>query len=139
MVVERDGGCQCGAIRYRVLGEPISLSVCHCKECQRQSGSAFGMSLRVRKEQFALLCGTLKSFARPSDGGFAVVCSFCPECGTRIVHEPKRWDDIVHVRAGTLDDTSWLKPGLQVWTASKQPWLELRGDIPSVPGQPERR
>jgi len=80
----REGGCQCGAVRYRVVGEPVMVGVCHCMQCQRQSGSAFGMSFIVPKEAFELLSGSLKTFTRTSDSSRPVVCAFCPECGTRI-------------------------------------------------------
>jgi hypothetical protein len=72
------------------------------------------MSLVVHKEQFALLRGELKSFTRSSDSGRPVMCSFSPECGTRIVHEARQLEGMVKVRAGTLDDTPGLKPDLQV-------------------------
>ena len=78
-----EGGCQCGAVRYRIEGDPVSLIACHCKECQRQSGSAFGMSLVVRTTDFKLT-GDVKIYRRPSDSGKHVNCAFCPECGTRI-------------------------------------------------------
>ena len=70
----KEGGCQCGALRYRVNGEPIALAVCHCRECQRQSGSAFGMSLVVPKDSFQLLSGEPKTFTRTADSGRSVVC-----------------------------------------------------------------
>lgn len=95
------------------------------------------MGLFLPREQFALLRGTLKSFTRSSDSGRPVVCSFCTECGNRIIHEPSRAPGMVNVRAGTLDDTSWLKPTLQAWTASKQGWLEL-SVAPTFETQPER-
>jgi hypothetical protein len=137
MPEEYEGGCQCGAVRYRIVGPAKALAVCHCKECQRQSGSAFGMGLFLPRDQFVLLRGTLKSFTRSSDSGRPVVCSFCPECGNRIIHEPSRAPGLVNVRAGTLDDTSWLTPGLQAWTQSKQKWLAL-GVAPAFEQQPER-
>ena len=83
----REGGCQCGRVRYRIEGEPVILGICHCSECQRQSGSAFGMSMVIPKPQFTLLQGELKSFTRSSESGRPVTCCFCPECGTRIYHE----------------------------------------------------
>lgn len=117
------------------MGDPSALAVCHCKECQRQSGSAFGMGLFIPKERFLLIQGTLKTFTRSSDSGRPVVCSFCPDCGNRIIHEPSALPTMVNVRAGTLDDTTWLKPTVQAWTVSKQPWLGV-GIEPSFEGQP---
>jgi len=131
----REGGCQCGAVRYRIQGEALALAICHCTECQRQSGSAFGMSLITRKQDFTLLRGELKRFTRSSDSGRPVICAFCPECGTRIHHEPAYLEGVVNVKPGTLDDTSWLKPTIQGWTASKQPWLELQNGPPGFERQ----
>jgi hypothetical protein len=91
------------------------------------------MSLVVRKEHFELQ-GALKQFTRSSDGGRPVVCSFCPECGTRIHHQATYFPDMFNVKPGTLDDTSWLKPMGQAWTDSKQPWIEL--ELQGFPGQP---
>jgi hypothetical protein len=96
------------------------------------------MGLFVPRDQFVLLLGTLKSFTRSSDSGRPVVCSFCPECGNRIMHEPSGFPGMVNVRAGTLDDTSWLMPSLQAWTDSKQAWVDL-GITPAFERQPERR
>jgi hypothetical protein len=137
MEKSREGGCQCGAVRYRLDGEPVLLGVCHCRECQRQSGSAFGMSLIMSKEHFTLLRGTLKRFTRSSDSGRPLICSFCPECGTRIHHEPAYLEGVINVKPGTLDDTSWLKPIGQAWTASKQPWVDLGAELPAFAGQPD--
>lgn len=121
----REGGRQCGAVRYRLTGEPKFLAACHCKECQRQSGSAFGMSLLMGAQDFQLLSGELKVFERSSESGRTIGCAFCPECGVRIYHEPRYVEGVLNIRAGTLDDTSWLQPQVHVWTRSKQPWLEL--------------
>jgi hypothetical protein len=131
-----EGGCQCGAIRYRLTAEPKVLAVCHCKECQRQSGSAFGMSLIVSQSGFELLSGSLKSFTRSADSGRQIECRFCGDCGTRICHVPTYADGVLNVKAGTLDDTSWLQPAVQVWTRSKQPWVAMPDDLPAVEGQP---
>ncbi len=132
----REGGCQCGALRYRLEGEPVALVACHCTECQRQSGSAFGMSLIVPKDAFQLLCGEPKRFARTADSGRSVECAFCPACGTRIHHEPTYRKDTLNIKPGTLDDTSWLSPALHVWTKSKQPWVPIPEGMRSLEGQP---
>jgi hypothetical protein len=82
------GGCQCGRIRYRLDGRILGLAVCHCKECQRQSGSAFGMSLAVANDTFVLMAGELKTFSVVCDSGRIKHCTFCPDCGTRIYIRP---------------------------------------------------
>lgn len=131
----REGGCQCGRVRYRIEGDPVVLAVCHCRECQRQSGSAFGMSLIVKREAFHVT-GEAKAFRRIAESGNVIDCFFCPECGVRVYHEPHAMPRTYNVKAGTLDDTSGLQPEVQVWTKSKQSWLELSDDLPAVEGQP---
>jgi len=108
-----DGGCQCGRVRYRVEGKPFGLAVCHCTECQRQSGSAFGMSLAVASSAFKLYTGALKTFEVKCESGRIKTCAFCPDCGTRIYHQTGNG---MSIKAGTLDDTSWLKPNAHYWT-----------------------
>jgi hypothetical protein len=132
----REGGCQCGFVRYQLEGEPLGIAVCHCTECQRQSGSAFGMSIVIRREALRLIRGALKTFTRTADSGHAVVCAFCPDCGVRIYHEPRWLDGILTVKPGTLDDTSFLRPTMEVWTKRKHGWLELHGDVQSFESNP---
>ena len=125
--VPMDGGCQCGRVRYRVEGRPLGLTACHCTECQRQSGSAFGMSLAVPAGAFQLRSGLLKTFEVKCDSGRMKTCAFCPDCGTRIYHQTKNG---MSVKAGTLDDTSWLKPDRHYWTMRKQSWVVIPDGVP---------
>jgi hypothetical protein len=136
MTRSMDGGCQCGALRYRIEGEPVALAVCHCSECQRGSGSAFGMSLVVPRGAFRMLAGEPKIWTRSSDSGRAVRCAFCAECGVRIYHQPERMPDTLNVKPGTLDDRSWLAPSAHVWLRSKQPWVPIPDGVRRVDGQP---
>jgi hypothetical protein len=121
----RTGGCQCGRLRYRIAGEPKLVSACHCAECQRQSGSAFGMSAVVERERFSLEAGEVRTFSRVGESGLSVEGAFCGDCGTRIYHRLERIPNTLNLKAGTLDDTSELRPALHVWVSSKQSWLEL--------------
>jgi hypothetical protein len=130
-----EGGCQCGALRYRISGKPVALIACHCTECQRQSGSAFGMSLIVPRDSFEIT-GEPKVFTRTSDSGNRVDCAFCERCGTRIFHRPQRLPDTLNVKPGTLDDTSWLEPRAHVWTKSKQPWVPIPEGAKQIESQP---
>jgi hypothetical protein len=116
-----EGGCQCGSVRYRIEGEPLTLAVCHCTECQRQSGSAFGMSLAIRRNDFRLSRGETSAFTVRCDSGRTKRCAFCPGCGTRIYHQVV--DGVLSIKAGTLDETSWLRPSAHYWTKRKQPWV----------------
>jgi hypothetical protein len=133
-MTEREGGCQCGRVRYRTTAEPLFLAACHCKECQRASGSAFGLSL-IMPQDGVVIEGELKMFERSSDSGRPLKCFFCPECGTRIYHQPSH-APVINMRAGTLDDTSWLQPQLHAWTSAKQPWLTLPDGVKTHPTQP---
>jgi hypothetical protein len=118
-----EGGCQCGRVRYRLKGEPLGLAVCHCTECQRQSGSAFGMSLAVPRESFRLLSGELRMFTAACDSGRTKECAFCPSCGTRIYHQGT--EAAMSIKPGTLDETAWLEPSAHYWTKSRQPWVPI--------------
>jgi len=129
MTGSKSGGCQCGHVRYEICREPLGLAVCHCKECQRQSGSAFGMSLAVPDGAFELRSGVLKRFYIKCDSGRIKTCAFCPECGTRIYHQTVNG---MSVKAGTLDDTSWLKPDAHYWTMRKQPWVAIADGVPQI-------
>jgi hypothetical protein len=133
-MTEREGGCQCGRVRYRITAQPLMLVACHCSECQRQSGSAFGLSLIVPQGGVSIQ-GELKIFERSSDSGRPLKCFFCPECGTRIYHQPA-YAPVVNMRAGTLDDTSGLEPKMHAWTSSKQPWVSIPEGVPTHPKQP---
>lgn len=121
-----EGGCACGEVRYQLTGEPVFLTICHCSECQRASGSAFGMSMRVRRVDIALVRGELKRWTRIADSGNPVGLAFCANCGTRIWHEPSG-TEFIHLKPGTLDDTSQLRPKYEGWTRRKHPWLHYDG------------
>jgi hypothetical protein len=125
-----EGGCSCGDVRYRLEGEPRGLGACHCRECQRQSGSAFGLSLDVPKEAFHLLSGDVKTFTVRCDSGRMKDCAFCASCGTRIYHAGE-WG--LSLKAGTLDDTSGLSPDAHYWTERKQPWVQIPEGVRCFP------
>jgi len=130
------GGCQCGKIRYEITGTPDALAVCHCTDCQRQSGSAFGMTLPVKEADFRLTRGEVKTYASTSAAGRGKLGAFCPECGTRIYHKPEWRKGTVSVKPGTLDDTSWLKPEMHLWTSSKQGWVMIPDGVKTFDRQP---
>ena len=132
----REGGCTCGGLRFQIEGDPVALAVCHCSECQRQSGSAFGMSLVMPEASFSMLAGEPKIFTRIADSGNPVDCAFCSECGTRIYHVPSKLKGTINVKPGTLDNRSWLSPNLHAWTRSKQNWLPIPDDVRTFDGQP---
>lgn len=128
------GGCECGAFRYAVDGEPKTVVVCHCTHCQRQSGSAFGMSMVIDSDQFHVVQGELASFSRPADSGTTMICHFCPQCGTRIYNQKHGVAAVIILKPGTLDDAKPVTPARQVWASEKQHWVELI-ELPSFERQ----
>ncbi|MDR3512217.1 MAG: GFA family protein [Caulobacteraceae bacterium] len=128
------GGCQCGAVRYVLTAEPIRTVACHCKECQRQSGSAFGMSMIVPQDSLTVT-GPTKSYVRIADSGNRNEGVFCPECGGRIYQIPLHFKDVLVLKPGTLDDTSWVRPGYFVWMSSCQGWVPIPPGVVALDGQ----
>ena len=129
------GGCACGAVRYAIDAVPRAFYLCHCTECQRQSSSAYGESLRCNPASVTVE-GEMKTARRSSESGAVRLGDFCPDCGVRLFHRSEGDRDRLNVKAGTLDDTSWLVPAGHIWTASKQPFVLIGKDELSYPAQP---
>ncbi len=132
-----EGGCQCGHCRYRITGKSLSLFACHCRECQKQSGSAFGMALWIQHPEIALLSGRLVSWTRETPTGQRMHCEFCPRCGTRLFHRQENRPDMISIKPGTLDDTASLAPVAHIWLDSAQRWSNAGGECLQYPGNPE--
>lgn len=128
------GGCQCGAVRYRVTGRPLGFHICHCRDCQRQSASAFGESLQIRAADLQMT-GDTRLWRRPTDSGGISEGLFCPACGIRLLHR-RPGGDVCNLKAGTLDDTGWLEPAAHMWTDRRQPWVRLDGPALRFARQP---
>jgi hypothetical protein len=134
------GGCQCGNVRYEVFenDKPRQIFVCHCAECQRQSGSAFGMVMVIDESDLKITKGKLRTFSRKADSGREVLGAFCPECGTRIFHKLESRPGAVSLKPGTLDDTSFLEPQAHLWIKSKQKWVNIPEGVTAHEKQPSR-
>ena len=133
----KKGGCQCGEISYELLGSPIALYRCHSTVCQTASGSAFGMSMWVKKDDFKLTSGILKSFIRTADSGAKVESFFCEACGVRIYAKAAVLNsEHIILKPGTLQNTNGLNLSADVWLKSKQDWFELPTDTKHFQGQP---
>jgi hypothetical protein len=131
------GGCQCGKVRYTLNAPPLTLYCCHCTECQRQSSSAFGQSMRMRLKDVEVT-GIMARFTREKTaGGSALLCDFCPDCGVRLFHRREAYEADISLKAGSLDDTSWLIPAGHIWTGSKQKWVSIPENELSYSKQPE--
>ena len=121
MKLPQTGGCQCRAVRYEITAEPQLVYTCHCTDCQRLTGSAFSLGVVVPESGFRLSGAEPRQLTRMADSGRVNVRLVCPNCGTWVCGLPR--DGVQRVRAGTLDDTSWLRPTRHIWTRSKQPWV----------------
>jgi hypothetical protein len=118
------GGCSCGAIRYQITSFPLLLYSCNCTNCQRASGSAFALNMPVRARDFHILQGAPKPWRHSSPSGVAVISWFCGDCGARLYGDRAGRAEIVNLRAGTLDDTSWLVPAAHMFMRSAQAWVQ---------------
>ena len=117
------GGCPCGAIRYEIASFPLLLYTCNCTDCQKASGSAFALNMPVVAKDFHILRGEPKRWHHTSPTGVAVASWFCGDCGGRLYGERAGRREIVNLRAGTLDDTTWLVPVAHIFMRSAQPWV----------------
>ncbi len=129
------GHCACGNVSYQSAAEPVFTGVCHCKDCQRHSGSAFNIVIGIPTATLSVT-GDLKTYTGKGDSGKSVFRKFCPDCGSTIMSEPEAFEGVSIIRVGTLDDTSWIKPAMQIYCDSMQPWVSLGGDMQSFPKMP---
>jgi hypothetical protein len=121
------GGCPCETVRFECTAMPLLVYACHCTECQRWSGSAFSMSMPVAAKSFRVTRGEPKHWRRTGASGVESTYWFCGDCGGRVYGERDARPDIIAVRAGTLDDTAWLRPVAHVYMRSAQAWEQVSG------------
>jgi hypothetical protein len=130
------GGCLCGAIRYEVTAAPLGVYACHCTDCQKQSASAFALAVPVSRAGFRVTLGAPVAWTRKSPSGVTVLSWFCATCACRIYGEREGRPSTVNVRAGSLDDTSWISDVAHLWTRSAQPWVHFDADSLTHETQP---
>lgn len=128
------GGCACGAVRYECTAEPLGSINCHCRDCQRASGTAYASVLRVPAASFRVIKGEARFYSVKADSGNTVSRGFCAECGSPLFSRLSGMPDVVGVRAGSLDDPSWHRPTMDIFTASAQPWDHMNPDLPKFRG-----
>jgi hypothetical protein len=126
----REGGCACGAVRYRLTSEPLFVHCCHCLNCQRQTGSAFVINVLIEADRVELLAGAPQPVAVPRDDGSKQQVWRCPTCQVALFSAYTR-PDIRFVRAGTLDDPASVAPDVHIFTRSKLPWVTLPDSVPA--------
>jgi hypothetical protein len=121
-----DGSCLCGKVTYKCSVEPLATAACHCADCQKQTGTSFSVIVAVPREGVQIEGDSLASFTTiGTDSGKEVSRQFCRECGSPIVSLSEAMPELALIKAGTLDDTSWLKPQIHTWCDSAQPWIGL--------------
>jgi hypothetical protein len=129
------GGCLCGQVRYSAHSDPAFMGVCHCKNCQKQTGTAFSVVLAVPKSGLSIQ-GELKTYRDTGDSGQSVLRTFCPECGSPITTVVASMPDLTLLKAGTLDDTSWLDPKMHIFCDSAQQWCPIPASSHQFPKGP---
>lgn len=130
------GGCLCGGVRYSVDADPELTALCHCEACQKQTGSAFSILVAVPKESVRIEGRSLAAFESVGASGWPVTREFCLGCGSPILVDASITPDLLWIRGGTLDDRSWLRPQMNIWCDSAQPWVSMDRAIPGFAENP---
>ncbi len=122
------GGGQCGALRYQITAAPLMSYACHCTNCQRIAGSAFGLATTITEGSLEFTTGKPARVEWKSKSGNERYGMFCGGCGCRIAHGQDPSNGIPSLRAGTFDDVSWVVPAGHIWTKSAQAWFRFGDD-----------
>ncbi len=122
------GGCSCGAVRFELTSAPMFTHCCHCKDCQRQTGSAFVLNALIETDRIAHLSGELTAVRMPTDSGGVHDIYRCPKCQTAVWSDYGGRPQVRFVRVGALDDPTQLPPDVHIFTRSKLPWVGLPRD-----------
>ena len=134
-----DGACTCGSVRFRLLSKPLFVHCCHCRWCQRETGSAFVINALIEADRVQLLAGTPEVLETPSNSGRGQRISRCPTCRVAVWSNYAGAGELVHfVRVGTLSEPDRLPPDIHIFTSSKQPWVVLPDHAPAVPAYYDR-
>jgi hypothetical protein len=125
-----EGGCSCGAVRYRLSADPLFIHCCHCLNCQRQTGSAFVINLLIESDRLELLGSEPRPVDVPRDDGSKQRIFRCPTCQVAVFSEYGR-PEVRFVRGGTLDEPSAVAPDVHIFTRSKLSWVTLPDSVPA--------
>jgi hypothetical protein len=126
-----EGGCACAAVRYRLESAPMFVHCCHCRDCQRQTGSAFVINALIETDRISLLSGDPAPVAVPTDSGRPHRIYRCPVCRIALWSDYGGRPSLRFVRVGTLGDPAALPPDVHIFTRSKLPWIELPNAVPA--------
>jgi hypothetical protein len=128
-----EGGCTCRFVRYALASLPLFVHCCHCRWCQRETGTAFALNALIESDRVQLLHGTVDVVDTPSNSGKGQKITRCPRCHIAVwSNYAGAGDALRFVRAGTLDDPDRFPPDIHIFTASKQPWVVLPPGAPAV-------
>jgi hypothetical protein len=122
----RTASCRCGRLQARCEGEPVRVSVCHCLECQKRTGSAFAAQARWPEGQVTIT-GEVKVWERIADSGHRVAYRFCPNCGSTVAYVIEGWPGVVAVPLGAFADPTFPPPRFSVYEHRKHDWLAVLG------------
>ena len=129
-----EGGCTCRHLRYRMATKPLFVHCCHCRWCQRETGTAFALNAMIESDRLTVLSGTPDRVLTPSNSGKGQTIVRCPQCRIAVwSHYAGAGMLLGFVRVGTLDDPDLLPPDIHIFTSSKQPWVVLPPGTPAVP------
>ncbi|MDJ0694897.1 GFA family protein [Mastigocoleus sp. MO_188.B34] len=128
------GGCLCGSVRYECSAEPIAMGNCHCRDCQRVTGSGYASGMLVPRSAVTIT-GNVKYYEVTGDSGSTVGRGFCPNCGSRLFSKPPN-PELMGIMAGSLDDPSYFQPTMDIYTDSAQPWDYMNPDLPKFAKMP---
>jgi len=126
-----EGGCACGALRYRLASPPMFVHCCHCRDCQRQTGSAFVLNALIETDRVELLSGETEEITLPTESGRGQKIYRCPSCKIAVWSVYGGVDKLRFVRIGTLDNPAALTPDVHIYTRSKLPWVKLPDGVPA--------
>jgi hypothetical protein len=121
MTTHLTGGCLCGAVRYETPAKPVIEGNCHCRDCQRVSGSGYAPTLFVPADSLTI-SGRVSYHDVQGDSGHAVTRGFCPACGSQLFGAVELMPGVIALRAGSLDDPAVYHPTMDIYVASAQPW-----------------
>ena len=127
-MISRTASCRCGQLRATASGDPVRVSVCHCLNCKKRSGSAFAVQARWPVEQVSIE-GESKSWSLVADSGNRATFHFCPECGSDLFYDINgKFDGLLAIPLGAFDDPWFGRPAYSVWEERKHDWVEIVGD-----------
>jgi hypothetical protein len=134
-----DGGCICGAARWRLNARPLAINACHCNACKKMTGATNLLMILAHRAAFEHVQGDVQRFRRTAESGRQSDVVRCAVCGTRLWHEPLSAPTLVFVAAGTLDDAGWVVPTSHIWIEKASPGVAMRDDALKMQGQPADR